>query len=177
MLDRKIDLTSIVLPNAHTAIYNCTKENNTFVGFVIDEQGNILTNDMELENGTLGYFLIYMAKDENNEHFVPDYLVDKPKQVLRIKLNTANKEISKKIFKITKILMAPWTFLLEIFIKSNKKEMITMGHINTWQITSAINYVDDFTGLRVSGSEIKLMTIDYKMEDKQANFGNIMLDY
>jgi hypothetical protein len=177
MLDRKIDLTSIVLPNAHTAAYHCTKENNNFVGYVIDEQGNILTNDMELENGTLGYFLIYMAKDENNEHFVPDYLLDKPKQVLRIKLNTANKEVSEKIMKFIKIIMAPWTLLLGLFVKSNNKEMITMGHISTWQITSAVDYLDEYTGVRVPGSKIKLMTIDYKMEDKQANFGNIMLDY
>jgi hypothetical protein len=62
-------------------------------------------------------------------------------------------------------------------MKTKKKEMIKMGHISTWQITSAVTFTDEYTGTKVPVSKIKLMTIDYKIEDKQANFGNIMLDY
>jgi hypothetical protein len=177
MENRKIDLTQLVLPNAHTSTYNCTQENNNFVGYMVDEQGNILTNSMELDNGTAGYFLIYKGKNEENDHFIPDYYVDKPIHILRIKLNTSNKEVSQKIMQFIKFVMTPWTFVLSLFMKANDKEMIAMGHISTWQITSSIMFTDEYSGLKVPSSKIKLMTIDYKINEEQANFGNIMLDF
>jgi hypothetical protein len=177
MDNRVIDLTQFVLPNAHTQVYNGIGENNNFVGYIVDTEGNILDNSMELANETPGYFLIYKGKDDNDDHYVPDYNVEKPINILRIKLNTTNKEIAKKIMKFVQTVMSPWTFFLKLFMKTKKKEMIKMGHISTWQITSAVTFTDEYTGTKVPVSKIKLMTIDYKIEDKQANFGNIMLDY
>jgi hypothetical protein len=177
MTNRRIDLSSFVLPNAHTTVYNCTSDNCNFVGYIVDNEGNVLDNSMELVNQTPGYFLIYQGKNEEDEHFIPDYQNEKPITILRIKLNTANKEISQKIMKFIQFVMSPWTFILSIFVKSSGKEMIAMGPISTWQITSNVTFTDEFTGQKVPSTKIKLMTIDYVINDEKANFGNIMLDF
>lgn len=185
MLERVIDLTKLVLPNAHSKVFDCTFKNNNFVGYIVDNEGNVLNNLMNMENGKQGYFLIYENRqkivDGDNvvirEHYVPDFTTEEPTHILRIKLNTSNMVESMKIMKFIKAVMAPWTLFLKIFMKFKGKQMIDMGAISTWSITSSITYSDAETGIRVAPSKIKLMTVDFQIEELQASFGNIMLDY
>ena len=177
MIEQKIDLSSIVLPNAHTAVFNCNRTNSSFSGFIIDSDGNVLENITELEDNFQAYFLMYKDTNENDERFVPDFKNQKPTNILRIKLNNQNKEMSLEIQKMINAIKAPFIGIAKLFGYSDKDKMKIAGLMSTWQITSAVLFRDEHTGKTVPSTKIVLHTFKVSRNEESANFARISINY